>query len=134
MNPETETTELPQELIEGLKRIDTSIAVMTPAVDRRVREAAAAHFAERPHRVARPPRRWAITGTLAASLMAGLLLVRMQGDVEQGLLANDFDGSGTVDILDAFALARMDGDLGDATQNEIDALIMQVVSLNGAAP
>ena len=79
MNPETETTELPQELIEGLKRIDTSIAVMTPAVDRRVREAAAAHFAERPQRVARSPRRWAITGTLAASLMAGLLLVRMQG-------------------------------------------------------
>ena len=54
--------------------------------------------------------------------------------MEQGLLAHDFDGSGTVDILDAFAIARMNSDVGDATQNEIDALIMQVVSLNGAAP
>ena len=134
MNPATEITELPQELVEDLKRIDTSIAVLTPAVDRRVHEAAAAHFAERPQRVARPSRRWAVTGTLAASLMVGLLLVRMQGDVEQSLLANDFDGSGAVDILDAFALARMNSDLGDSTQNEIDALIMQVVMLDGAAP
>lgn len=134
MKPETESIELPNELVEGLKRVDTSIAVLTPAVDRRVSEVAAAHFGERPQGATRPARQWAMVGTLAASLMVGLFLVRMQSDVEQNLLANDFDGSGVVDILDAFALAQMNNGLGEATQNEIDALVMQIVALNGATP
>ena len=134
MKPETESIELPNELVEGLKRVDTSIAVLTPAVDRRVSEAAAAHFGKRPQGATQPTPRWALVGTLAASLMIGLFLVRMQNDVEQSLLANDFDGSGVVDILDAFALARMNSDLGEATQDEIDALVMQIVALNGATP
>lgn len=134
MKTETESIELPGEVVEGLKRIDKSVAVLTPAVDRRVNEAAAAHFGERPQHVAWLPRRWAITGTLAASLMVGLFLLRMQTDIEQSLPANDFDGSGVLDILDAFALARMNGDLGEATQDEIDALVLQIVSLSGTTP
>ena len=134
MQPKTESIELPNELVEGLKRVDTSIAVLTPAVDRGVFEAAAAHFGERPRGATRPARHWAMVGTLAASLMVGLFLVRMQSDVEQSLPANDYDGSGVVDILDAFALAQMNSNLGEATQVEIDALIMQIVALNGATP
>lgn len=136
MNPEKESLELPNELVEGLKRLDASIPLLTPAVDRSVAEAAAAHFEARPVGATPRPRqrRWAISGALAASLMAGLFLVRMQNDVEQSLLANDFDGSGVIDILDAFALARTNGRAGDATQDEIDALVMRIVSLNGTAP
>ena len=134
MKPETESIQLPDDLVEALKRIDKSVAVLTPAVDRRVGEAAAAHFGARPQRVARLPRRWAITGTLAAGLMVGLFLARIQNDIEPQLLANDIDGSGVVDILDAFALARMNASLGGTTQDEIDALVLQIVSLNGITP
>ena len=146
MNIEKESIELPNDLVEGLKRVDTSISLLTPAVDRSVAEAAAAHFDARPRAVpatgpsrklpgaAPRPRRWAIAGTLAASLMAGLFLLRVQQDAGPSLPANDFDGSGVVDILDAFALARTNGGASDATQDEIDALVMQIVSLGGGAP
>ena len=132
MNPEPESIELPSDVVAGLKGLDKSVAVLTPAVDRHVAAAAAAHFAQRPD-TARPMRsRWAVAGTLAASLVVGVFLLRVQPDLETDRLANDIDGSGVVDILDAFALARMNG--APASQAEIDALIMNVVSLNGISP
>ena len=134
MNPQPESIELPSDVVAGLKRLDKSVAVLTPAVDRHVAEVAAAHFAQRPDTV-RPMRsRWAVAGTLAASLMVGVFLVRVQSDLETARLANDIDGSGVVDILDAFALARMNGELAQASQAEIDALIMNIVALNGISP
>ena len=132
MNTETESIELPNDVVEGLKRLDKSVAVLTPAVDRRVADAAAAHFAERPDRRRPARRRWAVAGTLAASLAVGVFLVRMQTGMEPAMLANDFDGSGAVDILDAFALARMDEER--VAQARIDALIADIVALNGIAP
>ena len=132
MNPEFESIELPNDVVEEVKRLDKSVAVLTPAVDRHVAAAAAAHFAQRPD-TARPMRsRWAVAGTLAASLVVGVFLLRVQSDLDTDRLANDIDGSGVVDILDAFALARMNGT--PASQAEIDALIMNVVSLNGISP
>ena len=138
--PELESIELPSDVVEGLERLDKSMALLTPAADRRVTEAAEAHFAQRPpgtrtrpqvsrsrgvrpephhpvlgdrtppiarSRGARPaPRRWALGGALAASLLVGVFVARMQTGVETAMLANDIDGSGAVDILDAFALAR----------------------------
>ncbi len=132
MNPEPETVELPRDLVERLERLDRSVSMLTPAVDRQVREAAAVHFAERPDSARPVSRRWAVLGTLAASLVAGAFLVRMQTGMEATLLANDIDGSGVVDILDAFALARMDGAPG--SQAEIDALIGDIVALDGTSP
>ncbi len=132
MNPEPETVELPRDLVERLERLDRSVSMLTPAVDRQVREAAAVHFAERPDSARPASRRWAVLGTLAASLVAGAFLVRMQTGMEATLLANDIDGSGVVDILDAFALARMDGAPG--SQAEIDALIGDIVALDGTLP
>ena len=132
MNTETEFIELPDDVVEGLKRLDKSVAVLTPAVDRRVTDAAAAHFAERPDRRRPARRRWAVAGTLAASLAVGVFLVRMQTGMEPAVLANDFDGSGAVDILDAFALARMDEER--VAQGRIDSLIADIVALNGIAP
>ena len=132
MNTETESIELPNDVVEGLKRLDKSVAVLTPAVDRRVTDAAAAHFAERPDRRRPARRRWALAGSLAASLVVGVFLVRMQTGMEPAMLANDFDGSGAVDILDAFALARIDEER--VAQARIDALIADIVALNGIAP
>ena len=130
----TESIELPSALIEELKRQDKAVAVLTPAVDRQVSEAASAHFARRRKKSRPIARRWALTGTLAASLLVGVFLVRMQSELEPDMLANDIDGSGVVDILDAFALARMAAGSGQAPQAEIDALILEIVALNGTSP
>lgn len=132
MNPETESIELPNDVVERLRRLDKSVAVLTPAVDRRVAEAAAAHFEDRPERVYLKVRRWAVAGTLAASLAVGVFLVRSHTDMESAMLANDIDGSGIVDILDAFALARMNDTA--ASQTQIDVLIRDIVALNGTSP
>ena len=134
MSTESESIELPSALIEELKRQDKAVAVLTPAVDRQVSEAASAYFAPRPERSRPTARRWALTGTLAASQLVGVFLARMQSELEPDMLANDIDGSGVVDILDAFALARMAGGSGQAPQAEIDALILEIVALNGASP
>ena len=132
MNTESESIELPGDVVEGLRRLDKSVAVLTPAVDRRVAESAAEHFADRPVRAYPPRRRWALAGTLAASLAVGVFLVRTQTNMESALLANDIDSSGVVDILDAFALARMDDTA--ASQAQIEALIGDIVALNGTSP
>lgn len=132
MSIESESIELPNDVVEGLRRLDTSVSVLTPAVDRRVAEAAAGHFADRPARAYPTRRRWALAGTLAASLAVGVFLVRSQTDMESALLANDIDGSGVVDILDAFALARMNDAAG--SQAQIDVLIRDIVSVNGISP
>ena len=132
MSTESESIELPGDVVEGLRRLDTSVAVLTPAVDRRVAEAAAAHFADRADAAYPKRRRWMVTGTLAASLTVGVFLVRTQTGMEPAMLANDIDGSGVVDILDAFALARMHETA--ASQAHIDALIGDIVALNGTSP
>ena len=132
MNRENETSELPGDLVLEMQRLDRSLAVLTPAVDRKVAAAAADHFHDRPAS-ARPARtRWAISGALAASLLIGVFAVRLQTGVEREPLANDMDGSGVVDILDAFALARRGQDSPAGSQAEIDALIREIVALDGS--
>ena len=134
MQQERDDSELPGALIEGLARLDKSLAVMTPAVDRRLAEAARAHFAQRLDRHRRTPWRWAVAGSLAASLVVAVVLWRTESGVDPSLLAKDVDGSGVVDILDAFALARMSGeDRTPAAQEKIDALAMSIVALNAAS-
>ena len=127
---------LPDELIQGLARLDKAVAVMSPDADRRIAEAARVHFGERPRRARSAGRRWAMAGSLAASLLVGVLFWRAQTPVEDlrvASVANDIDGSGVVDILDAFALARMQAaDRTPAAQAEIDALSMRIVALDGS--
>ena len=133
-----EAFDLPDELIQGLAGLDKAVAVISPDTDRRLAEAARAHFGERRPRRARPAaRRWAMAGSLAASLLVGVLFWRTYTPVEPTRLAgvaDDIDGSGVVNILDAFALARMErGGRGPAVQAKIDALAMSVVALDGSA-
>ena len=132
MSIESESIDLPGDVVEGLRRLDKSMAVLTPAVDRRVAESAAAHFTHRPDTVRPKKRSWAVAGTLAASLAVGVFLMRTQTDMEPAMLANDIDGSGVVDILDVFALAQMSD--GAASQAQVDALIGDIVALNGISP
>ena len=131
-----EDLDLPDELIQGLARLDKAVAVMSPDADRRIAEAARVHFGERPRRARAAGRRWAMAGSLAASLLVGVLFWRAQAPVEDlrvASVANDIDGSGIVDILDAFALARMRAaDRTPAAQAEIDALSMRIVALDGS--
>ena len=133
-----EDLDLPDELIQGLARLDKAVAVLSPDADRRIAEAARAHFGERPRRARSAGRRWAMAGSLAASLLVGVLFWRAQTPVEDlrvasvANVANDIDGSGVVDILDAFALARMGAaDRTPAAQAAIDALSMRIVALDG---
>ena len=130
-----EDLDLPDELIQGLARRDKAVAVMSPDADRRIAEAARAHFGERPRRARAAGRRWAMAGSLAASLLVGVLFWRTQTPVEDlrvASVANDIDGSGVVDILDAFALARMQAaDRTPVAQAEVDALSMRIVALDG---
>ena len=134
MKPDPESNQLPGDLIQEMERLDKSLAVFAPDVDRRVAAAAAEHFRHRPERARPATRRWAMAGGLAASLVVGAFLVRMQTTPGPAPLANDIDGSGVVDILDAFALARMNQDPPAASQAEIDALITNIVALKGTAP
>ena len=131
-----EDLDLPDELIQGLARLDKAVAVMSPDADRRIAEAARVHFGERPRRARSAGRRWAMAGSLAASLLVGVLFWRAQTPVEDlrvASVANDIDGSGVVDILDAFALARMQAaDRTPAAQAEVDALSMRIVALDGS--
>ena len=134
MQQERDDNELPAELIEDLARLDKSLAVMTPAVDRRLAEAARAQFGARPESRRMTPRRWAFAGSLAAGLSIAAVLWLPEGGVDPTLLADDIDGSGVVDIRDAFALARMAGeDRTPAAQERIDALAMRVVALHAAS-
>jgi hypothetical protein len=128
---ERDEHELPRAVIDALSDLDGKVSVLTPAVDRTIRESAEAHFCRRPERAAPRWKRWAFPGAIAASLLAGLLLIQIQLAVQSPLAADDVDGSGTVDILDAFALARRPGfDSDVARQQEVDALAMRIVSID----
>lgn len=133
---------LPDELVEGLARLDKAVAVLSPEADRRISEAARTQFGRRPRRARTAGRRWAMAGSLAASLLVGVLFWRTYTPVDPPELMvatvarvpNDIDGSGAVDILDAFALARMEsGHRTVAVQARIDALAASVVALDGSA-
>ena len=133
---------LPDELTEGLARLDKAVAVLSPETDRRIAEAARTQFGQRPRRARTAKRRWAMAGSLAASLLVGLLFWRTQIPVEPpdllvatvARIPNDIDRSGAVDILDAFALARMGRSGRNAeAQARIDALAANIVALAGSA-
>jgi hypothetical protein len=64
----------------------------------------------------------------AAAILAAVLVLR---PIDAPRSPDDVDGSGRVDILDAFALARLRAAQGDsaASQERIDMLAERVVAL-----
>ena len=131
MSPETENSDqLPDALVERLRARDRGIPMLTPAVDRALAEAARSQFAAR--RKPSRDRRLRYPAAAAAALaLAALLIVRPFGEsVVETRLADDIDGSGSVDILDAFALAReRQADPAAISQRRVDELADRIVSL-----
>jgi len=133
MTPETEQfADLPEALIERLRARERSVSQLTPAVDRAVLEAAKEQFAPRHSRPA-VVRRWYYPAAAAAAVALIALFVARPFDDERPdalRLADDVDGSGQVDILDAFALARARAaDPADVNADRIDSLMRRIVSL-----
>ena len=119
---QAEDDELPQALIDELRRRDSGVPLLTARVDRAVAERATAHFAGRKSRYRIGP----VPLAAAASLLVAAIVLSpfvFRHDAAPEL--TDVDGSGSVDIADVFAIARN----GSASPAELDAWARQVVSL-----
>ncbi|HMB72976.1 MAG TPA: hypothetical protein VKQ06_05355, partial [Gammaproteobacteria bacterium] len=131
--PEYNLDQLPDAIAERLKARDRSVSMLTPAVDRAILDAAEAQFA-RPR--ARPAGRWYVPAAAAAAVaLVALFFVRPFDDspIGAGRLADDVDGSGQVDILDAFSLARSrQAGSANVNQDRIDDLAARIVSLDSS--
>lgn len=133
MTPENDNfDDLPEALIERLRASERDPSQLTPAVDRAVLAAAETQFAPRRRRTA-AGRRWYYPAAAAAAVALVALFVARPFDNERPeaiRLADDVDGSGQVDILDAFALARArEADPGAVNQARIDELVRRIVTL-----
>jgi hypothetical protein len=119
--------DLPDTIVARLARADRAQRIIDPRTDREIATQARRYFAGRPQR-ARRGLRWAVPLSAAAALLVAFLVVRPFG---LGVSpSDDVDGSGRVDILDAFALARLRANGGaDVSEERIDALAARVVSL-----
>lgn len=125
--------ELPDKLAARLEARDRAVSVLTPDVDRAVLAAARRQFAPRT-RVQRSFRRWAVPVAAAAMVVLAvtILIPLSRDDRNLSLMADDIDGSGRVDILDAFALARIRAaSPGAVDEQRIQSLAEQIVALNG---
>jgi hypothetical protein len=121
--------DLPAAIVARLTRADRAVPIVAPRTDEAVVSAARAQFASRPRRAASRRSRWAMSvGAMAAAILLALIVVRPFDTLRS---ADDVDGSGRVDILDVFALARQRAAQGDAaaTQERIDALAERIVAL-----
>ena len=127
---------LPPAIVTRLKGRDRAQPIVDPRTDRAVLDAARAYFEQRPAAAVVRRRRFAMPlGVAAAVLLAAVLVVQFYPG--PGVLPDDVDGSGRVDILDAFALARAArDDAGGIAAMRIEELAYRVVALDvpGAAP
>ena len=159
MNDET-NIELPQALIDRLKAQDHSVAMLTAQADRNIAAAARAQFA-RPQvnsagtgavvdvrtqsanahrkdihdsaralrknaRFRRIPASWGLAAAAAAAMVFVVVTLRSPA------LPGDYDGSGSVDVLDAFALSReLAQNPQFAANDTVDSLMQRIVALDG---
>jgi hypothetical protein len=134
MTQETEQyDQLPDAIVARLKARDRGLALLTPAVDRAVETAAREQFAPRRSRTAAAQGwRYAAAAAAAVALIAVFIAQPFAPDETDRLrLADDVDGSGRVDVLDAFALARSRAnDPGSVSQSRIDSLVARIVALD----
>jgi len=115
---------LPAELLDALRSGDELPPMITARIDREIIELASAQFAPR----RRPGwRRHAGWAAVAASLLVTALFLSLRTPLDEPAppVFADIDGSGRLDITDVYLLARRQA----ATQAEIDAIAMRIVSL-----
>ena len=143
--------EVPKGLVEDLRAVFGRSVTVEPEVDESILAMARARFARRRPRVL--VLRWAAGAAAAAAcLMLALLLwvparrADVAGIARHAAVAKeDFDRNGTVDVLDAFALARrieapgerrdewdINGD-GAVDKKDVDVIAMAAVSLEREA-
>lgn len=126
MTAEIEQDEqLPNALVDELKRMDRAPAVITARVDRALSTTARAHFSSRQVQWWRQPA-W---GAAAACVLLAALVTtsRLEDEVVTSAYA-DVDGSGAIDIADVLALARTGHGVD---QTDLDAFAFRLVSLDG---
>lgn len=130
MSHDTDTPNtLPDALLERLRARDRRVSMLTPQVDRALDAAARAQFAGRRRPAVFAGWRYAAA---AAVVFVALFLLRPfdSGEADRLRLAGDIDGSGQVDVLDVFALARSRAaDPASVSQARIDELAARIVSL-----
>jgi len=127
MSEEKQTlSDLPPALIHRLRSHDGATPMVPRSVDKAILDRAEAHFGSR--RTSR--RRWALPAAAAAVLVTVLVLQPFQPPGQPHAIADDIDGSGSVDVLDAFLLARQRVDDPSITQARVDALLGRIVSLS----
>jgi hypothetical protein len=133
MNEKTDI-ELPQALIDRLTEQDSAVAMLTPDIDRAIVAAAQAQFAARtdvpaPQRAAEWVPAWSLAAAAAAAFVFVVVAVRDPS------LPGDYDGSGNVNVLDAFTLSRELSENPQFAANDTVATLMQrIVALDGARP
>lgn len=118
---EPQFEELPPEIVARLRAADRAEPIVDPATDRAVLHSAERYFYFRRARHTAARLKRLVPLAAAAVVLLALLIVQ---PVHRLRHPDDVDGSGRVDILDAFALARMpDGEeAGRALANRIVAL------------
>ncbi len=115
--------ELPRDLIQALRN-EESVSILVPkAVDEAILRSAADQFGQRP----KQPRSWRVPAAIAATLTVGLVAVQL---IRSPDLEGDIDGSGQVDVLDVFALARMKQNDSQIVIKDIESLMTRIVSLD----
>ena len=119
----TPDDQLPEALVDELKRRDQAPGVITSQVDRTLAGAARAHFGESPTRAWQHPGAW-VAAAACAVLAVGLATSYLPGRESAPAYA-DIDGSGRIDIADVLALARQ-----GVPQAELDAFALRVVALD----
>jgi len=128
--PEEKQTlsDLPPALIQGLRSHDGATPMVPRSVDKAILDRAEAHFGSR--RTSR--RRWALPAAAAAAavLVTVFVVQPFEPARQTHSIADDIDGSGSVDVLDAFLLARQRVDDPSITQARVDALLGRIVSLS----
>ena len=126
--------QLPDALVARLKARERAVGVLTPSVDRAIEDRARSQFSPRRRRIAAAARGWRYGAIAAAAVVLVAVFIAqpfVRTELEREALADDVDGSGRVDVLDVFALARSRASDPDAvSQGRIDAVVGRIVALD----
>ena len=131
MNDEDDiAAELPEDLVRRLRAAEERQPLISARVDRALDELAREQFAKRPAAKPKAAPRWL---AVAASVLLALAVFQnqRQDDLPADPAYGDVDGSGRVDIVDVFTLAR--GGDPRVSQEDLDAFARRVVALRDAS-
>lgn len=119
---EPQLDDLPEALVARLRAADRAQPIVDPRTDHAVLDSARRYFGVRPPSYGLARAKRLVPAAAAAVLLVALLVMQ---PVERFVRhPDDVDRSGSVDILDAFALARTAGDSERAA-----ALAARIVAL-----